>query len=183
MATSIRPLVATLAAAALAACAPAPVVTLGQTAEAPIVAARGAEIGRARLTEATRGVFIVLEFNQDALEPGQHGVHFHEHGTCEDDGFQASGSHVGHAEGGHGLLNPQGPEPGDLPSLFAPPSGGFTVELFSPFLTLGQHVRDRASILDADGAALIIHANHDDQTSQPIGGAGARVACAVFTAG
>jgi Cu-Zn family superoxide dismutase len=33
---------------------------------------------------------------------------------------------------------------------------------------------------DADGSALVIHAAADDQTTQPIGGAGERVACAVI---
>ena len=33
---------------------------------------------------------------------------------------------------------------------------------------------------DADGSALVIHANPDDHMSQPIGGAGARIACGVI---
>ena len=33
---------------------------------------------------------------------------------------------------------------------------------------------------DGDGSALIIHANEDDHTSQPIGGAGPRIGCAVI---
>ena len=37
-------------------------------------------------------------------------------------------------------------------------------------------------LLDADGSALVIHANPDDHSSQPIGGAGDRVACAVIKA-
>ena len=32
---------------------------------------------------------------------------------------------------------------------------------------------------DADGSALVVHLNADDHMAQPIGGAGARVACAV----
>jgi Cu-Zn family superoxide dismutase len=37
----------------------------------------------------------------------------------------------------------------------------------------------RPALSDADGSALVFHANADDQTTQPIGGAGDRVACAV----
>jgi Cu-Zn family superoxide dismutase len=33
---------------------------------------------------------------------------------------------------------------------------------------------------DRDGSALVIHANEDDHATQPIGGAGARVGCAVI---
>ena len=36
---------------------------------------------------------------------------------------------------------------------------------------------------DEDGSAVVIHANPDDHRSQPIGGAGERVACAVITQG
>ncbi len=34
---------------------------------------------------------------------------------------------------------------------------------------------------DADGIALVIHEDRDDHLTQPIGGAGARVACGVIT--
>jgi Cu-Zn family superoxide dismutase len=34
-------------------------------------------------------------------------------------------------------------------------------------------------MLDADGAAVVIHQNADDHATQPIGGAGPRLACAV----
>ncbi|WP_288758947.1 superoxide dismutase family protein, partial [uncultured Brevundimonas sp.] len=35
---------------------------------------------------------------------------------------------------------------------------------------------------DQDGSAVIIHANADDHSTQPIGGAGDRVACAALSA-
>ena len=37
-----------------------------------------------------------------------------------------------------------------------------------------------SDILDDDGSAAIIHEGRDDHMSQPIGGAGGRVACAVI---
>jgi Cu-Zn family superoxide dismutase len=52
-------------------------------------------------------------------------------------------------------------------------------EVFTPFVTLAGG-GDKPALLDADGSAVVIHARADDYTSQPIGGAGDRVACAVI---
>jgi superoxide dismutase, Cu-Zn family len=150
-----------------------------------IVGPDGRALGQANFTEAPSGVMIRLEFSAGALPPGWHGLHVHGAGICSDfaAGFQASGAHFGHNNRvQHGLMNPAGPESGDLPNLFAPPAGPFGAEFFSPRLTLAaEAVRGRMPLLDADGAALIIHANADDQITQPIGGAGARIACAALT--
>ena len=150
-----------------------------------IVGQDGRQIGQAAFTEAPHGVLIRLEFSEHALTPGWHGVHFHQVGNCADfaGGFQASGSHVGHGDRiQHGLLNTAGPEAGDLPNIMAPTSGEFGAEMYSARVTLGPvEVDDREPLLDADGSALVIHAGPDDQQSQPIGGAGARVGCAALT--
>ena len=39
---------------------------------------------------------------------------------------------------------------------------------------------DRPALLDGDGSAVIIHENSDDHLTQPIGGAGGRIACGVI---
>lgn len=150
-----------------------------------IVGANGAPLGQATFTEAPHGVLIKLEFSPNSLPPGWHGLHLHQVGNCSDfaAGFQASGAHAGH--GGrvqHGLLNPAGPEAGDLPNVFATPMAPFGAELFNPHVTLASEPVDgRTPLLDADGSALIVHAGPDDQLSQPIGGAGARIGCAALT--
>ncbi|MGE0740773.1 MAG: superoxide dismutase family protein [Hyphomonadaceae bacterium] len=150
-----------------------------------IVGGDGRALGQATFTEAPTGVLIRLEFSQGALPPGWHGLHLHERGDCSDfaAGFQASGGHVGmNRRIQHGLLNRRGPEAGDLPNIFASPGGPFGAEVFSPYVTLyRERIGNRMPLLDSDGAALMIHASPDDQTSQPIGGAGARVACAALT--
>lgn len=185
----MRTLAALAAAALLCACASsgghaahaAPSIAPRQ---AWIVAADGRPVGQATFTEAPAGVLIRLEFSERSLPPGWHGLHVHQHGDCSDfaAGFQAAGGHIGmdHAVQ-HGLLNPRGPEAGDLPNLFASPAGAYAAEFFSPHLTLSPTpIRGREQLLDADGAALIIHAQADDQDSQPIGNAGPRIACAAL---
>lgn len=154
-----------------------------------VVGGEGRAIGQATFTEAPSGVLIRLEFSEGGLSPGWHGLHLHGRGDCSDfaAGFQASGGHVGmHERVQHGLMNPAGPEAGDLPNIFAPHSGVFGAELFSERLTLaaapiGEGRHRREPLLDEDGTALVIHAGPDDQRTQPIGGAGARVACAALT--
>jgi Cu-Zn family superoxide dismutase len=78
----------------------------------------------------------------------------------------------------HGLLNPDGNDNGDLPNLFVAADGSATTELFSPLVSLNG-AGGRPALLDADGSSIVVHASPDDYKTQPIGGAGARVACGV----
>jgi Cu-Zn family superoxide dismutase len=159
---------------------------VGRVATALLVNGSGQTIGQAELREGPTGVLIRITAAPGSLSPGWHGAHFHQVGTCADTaaGFQASGPHVRHGDSGiHGLLNPDGPEAGDLPNIFVPGAGDIGAEMFSTFVTLADApVGGRMSLLDADGSALVIHANVDDHATQPIGGAGARVACGVIVA-
>lgn len=150
-----------------------------------IVAADGRAIGQATFTEAVGGVLIRLEFTELALRPGWHGLHLHQVGDCSDfaAGFRASGGHLGMGRGvQHGLRNPQGPEAGDLTNIFVPVSVPYAAELFSPHVTLAIGADNgRLPLIDGDGTALLIHAGPDDHSTQPIGGAGDRIACAALT--
>ena len=38
-----------------------------------------------------------------------------------------------------------------------------------------------SSLLDADGSALVIHADADDEVTDPTGNSGGRIACGVIT--
>jgi superoxide dismutase, Cu-Zn family len=73
----------------------------------------------------------------------------------------------------HGLLNDGGPDFGDLPNLYVGADGTGHAEAFTALVKL-------ADLTDADGSAIVIHANADDHKAQPIGGAGARVGCGVI---
>lgn len=138
----------------------------------------GEAIGTATLTEAPKGVLMRLEVS--GLTPGWHGLHLHEKGDCSKSDFTSAGGHV-HTEASmvHGLLNPDANEAGDLPNLHVGEDGKGVVELFSTYVSFdGQG--GRANLMDDDGSAIVIHAGPDDHKTQPIGGAGARVACAAI---
>ncbi|WP_296596097.1 superoxide dismutase family protein [Phenylobacterium sp.] len=163
---------------ALALCAGAPAAEAAPTATAPLVGAGGEDHGVATLTQAPRGVLVRIVAK--GLTPGWHAVHFHDTGTCSAPDFKSAGGHVhGSAASAHGLLNPAGQDAGDLPNLFVAQDGTGAAEFFSTTVSFAGGP-DQPGLLDADGAALVIHANPDDFVSQPIGGAGARVACGVI---
>lgn len=145
-------------------------------ANASILGADGKEIGQARFEQGPTGLLIRMEIAPGGLTPGWHGLHLHEKGDCSDVGaYQLSGGHHGKEAGAHGLMNPDlGPEAGDLPNAWAAADGSAGYEAFT-LLT------DLAPALGGDGLSIIIHAAEDDHRSQPIGGAGARVACGVVT--
>jgi len=141
----------------------------------------GADAGLALVTEAPNGV--LLKVQAKGLTPGWHGLHFHETGDCSKADFTTAGAHV-HAKATmvHGLLNPDGNEAGDLPNLYVAADGTANAEIFSPYVSIAG-VTGRPALADADGSALVIHANPDDHRAQPIGGAGPRVACGAIAGG
>lgn len=138
--------------------------------------ANGQVIGQVTVTAAPNGV--ILRVQAKGLPPGWHGMHFHEKADCSDPAFKASGGHI-HAKTPvvHGMLNADFNDAGDLPNLYVNADGSATVELHSTLVTFNRSGA-RPALLDADGSALVIHANPDDYKSQPIGGAGERIACA-----
>lgn len=142
--------------------------------------ANGVSVGGALLWETPNGVFMRVSVS-GLSGTGWHAIHFHEHGDCLGANFAGAGAHLGHAPGRHGLLNPMGPEVGDLPNFAAPTTEIPVFEMYAPNVTLNAVAQGtRAPLRDSDGSALVIHANADDQLSQPIGGAGDRIACAVI---
>jgi len=138
----------------------------------------GAAVGTATLTEATSGVLVRLEVK--GLPPGWHGLHLHETGDCSKADFTSAGGHV-HAMPSkvHGLLNPDFNEAGDLPNLHVGADGTGQAEMLTTFVSL-KSGGARQALQDKDGSAIVIHASPDDYASQPIGGAGARIACGVI---
>ena len=84
----------------------------------------GSTIGNVNLIEGPNGIVMEVSVDAGGLEPGWHGIHMHQTGDCSDTGeYTNSGGHVGKMDGGHGLLNPDGPEKGDLPNIYASDDG------------------------------------------------------------
>lgn len=147
------------------------------SATAQIINPDGEGIGEATLWQGPHGVLIHVELA--GLSPGKHAIHLHAVGACEPD-FGASKGHINIWGAKHGLLNPEGPDNGDLPNLFASEAGTVQAELYTTAVYVDAATERAAPLLDEDGSALVIHAKGDDHFTQPIGGAGGRVGCGVI---
>jgi Cu-Zn family superoxide dismutase len=158
--------------AALALAAPALAV---DKAGAVLKDASGNEVGKATLTNTPSGVLIRL--NLTKVPSGEHAFHIHAVGKCEPPDFKSAGPHFNPDTTKHGFENPEGPHAGDMPNLFVPGDGKLSIEVLNP----GASVSGEAALLDADGAALVIHAGPDDYQTDPAGNAGDRIACGVIT--
>lgn len=143
----------------------------GRTATALLVNVAGLPAGRASVTEVAGGLRVTLD--AAGLPPGTHGAHLHTVGLCTPPDFASAGGHWNPAGTKHGTMNPAGPHAGDLPNLIVGPDGRGTLGV-----TLAGATLD--GLLDADGAAMVVHAAADDLMTDPSGNSGGRVACGVF---
>lgn len=136
----------------------------------------GKTIGTIKISETPYGTLFTPNLN--GLEPGLHGFHLHETGSC--DAAEKDGKMVpGLAAGGHydptGTKAHKGPygngHLGDLPALYVDDQGLSTHPVLAP----------RVKTADVKGRALIIHAGGDNYSDRPaaLGGGAGRVACGV----
>lgn len=148
-------------------------------ASASVHDAAGGLLGTVRVERTDMGVRIRGSLR--GLAPGTHGIHLHQTGACLPPGFTTAGAHLNPGGRKHGLESPDGAHAGDLPNLEVSADGTAELDLVVSRVTLA----DSASpdLLDADGTALVIHAERDDQRTDPSGNSGARVACGSLTRG
>lgn len=143
-------------------------------AHAELVDARGADRGSVDIYRDVDG--LRLELVARGFEPGSYGMHVHAVGQCTPPDFTSAGPHWNPTGAEHGRENPQGAHHGDLPNLVVEENriGRATVRL------VGTRFEGEGALLDADGAAFVIHAGPDDMRSDPSGNSGARIACGVI---
>lgn len=172
------------AALMVAVCSACASTQLGRNAVAQAIAVmydvNGAPIGTAQLWQDSNGL-VNVEIASLALPAGTHGIHFHAVGKCEggSTAFSTAGAHYNPLGKEHGLENLNGPHAGDAPNIVIPASGIGKVAFSTGRVLLTPGAM---SLFDADGSAIVIHANADDQLSQPAGNSGARIACGVVRA-
>lgn len=144
-------------------------------AKATLVNPDGKQVGTATFEETAAGVKIRLEVSD--LPPGKHAFHIHAVGKCDPPDFKSAGGHFNPLGKKHGVKNPEGHHAGDLPNIEVGPDGTGKVEVIARDVTLGPGPN---SLFKPEGTALVIHADPDDDVTDPAGNAGARIACGVI---
>jgi Cu-Zn family superoxide dismutase len=138
--------------------------------------------GTAEFVESQQGAgkIVNVTVTLSGLKEGVHGVHLHAVGKCEAP-FTSAGGHFD--PGPAGTMDPDANHPfhmGDIPPITATANGKATMKVATTRVTLSE---GPLSLFDADGSAIIIHANPDQGiTGEPRSGVsgGPRIACGVI---
>ena len=141
------------------------------SATATLLDPAGRAMGVAIATEVGASVRVRIE--GENLPAGSHGAHVHTTGLCTPPKFDSAGPHWNPTSRKHGEQNPAGKHLGDLPNIQISEGGRGSLE----YVIAGTSL---AAMLDADGAALVIHATADDLKTDPSGNSGDRIACGAF---
>ena len=142
---------------------------------ANIINVQGQSIGRAMLSQTAKGVKIKVQLS--GLATGRHGIHIHAVGRCNPPDFMSAGPHFNPDSLQHGAKSAAGKHAGDLPNLEVDGSGKADQTFEVEGLTLDPGPR---SLLSPQNRSLVIHADPDDEMTDPSGRSGARIACAAF---
>ncbi len=134
---------------------------------------------RGAATLAQVGADTRVRASVSGLAPGTYAIHLHSVGQCAGPDFKTAGGHFNPTAHQHGKENPAGPHQGDLPNISVGGDGNGTLDAVIPGLTIRG---GSAPLLDADGAAVVLHAGPDDYKTDPSGNSGARIACGALVA-
>lgn len=146
---------------------------MGTTMSVEMRDANGRSLGMLQVADADSGLLITGQLS--GLAAGERGLHIHQVGTCEAP-FTSAGDHWNPTSEEHGHLNPEGAHHGDLMNITVRDDSTVMVNA----RTAGGMLRGGDGLLDADGAALVLHASADDYRTDPDGNAGDRIACGVL---
>jgi Cu-Zn family superoxide dismutase len=163
---------------AAGAAGPATAQSGAPAAQAVLMNPNGDTVGLAEFEQGPEALLVIVKLSD--MPPGWHALHIHQVGDCSDPeaGFKASGGHLGVDSAHHGFLAEGGPHPGDLPNILVHSDGTAEIHAVTSFARMNGE--GPGTVLDDDGAAVVIHSNADDYRTDPAGEGGERLACGVI---
>lgn len=186
----LRKLSVVVAAVAVAACAKSETPATDSTAASATVAAAtamaggmgsivmrdaaGHDLGTLMLMEGSGGLSLTGTLR--GLPPGTHAIHLHTTGQCVAP-FETAGAHWNPTNKEHGAQNPAGMHLGDMTNFLVGPDSTASLSVS----TSGGTLRGANALMDADGAAAVVHAGADDYKTDPAGNSGNKIACGTVT--
>ena len=135
----------------------------------------GKDMGEVIIASGDGG--LMLNVAAQNMTPGTYGVHIHSVGKCDGPDFKSAEGHWNPFAKMHGLESDKGAHSGDLPNLVIAEGGSGALAHTIKHVTMKG---GEAALMDADGAAFMIHAGPDDMKTDPAGDSGDRIACGVF---
>ncbi|MGX7951406.1 superoxide dismutase family protein [Tsuneonella sp. HG249] len=163
-----------VAAGFLAGCSTVADVPAQRVASATLLLSDGIPAGTAQVL--ANGDTLTLAVGVTGVTAGAHGIHLHAVGSCARPDFASAGGHLNPLGRQHGSLASNGQHAGDLPNIMV--GSGRTGTLAVDLPGTRQQVVDW--LFDADGTAIVLHAEPDDYRTDPSGNSGARIACGVL---
>lgn len=146
-------------------------------ATAELIDGQGQSAGRAMIHQGKDGIEVLVQVV--GVPAGVHAVHLHTTGACTGPDFTSAGGHWNPAKKQHGHDNPAGAHMGDMPNMTVGADGKGELKTV---VKGGMMTGAADALLDADGAAVVVHASPDDYKSDPTGNAGGRIACGIVKA-
>ena len=174
---TFRSLLPSLAALALVGCTTIESLPSDRVGETTLRFANGLPAGTVQLLSNGRTLTVAVA--AVGMSEGDHGFHLHTTGRCKAPDFKSAGGHLNPRGATHGQLSPGGKHLGDMPNLAIGANGTGSAEI----VLEGNADAILDDIFDADGTAVVVHANPDDYRTDPTGNAGARIACGVLKRG
>ncbi|MES2206129.1 MAG: superoxide dismutase family protein [Pseudomonadota bacterium] len=143
-------------------------------AKATLEARSGSEVS-GEVTFEEKKESVLVSVNLHGLKPNsEHGFHVHEKGDCSAPDASSAGGHFNPDGHPHGNPEQLKRHAGAMKNLIADQQGNVITAFEVDTIRLNI---SKYGILNR---ALIVHANPDDYSSQPVGNAGGRLACGII---